>query len=242
MTVWTPAGASRAGLPPVLAVILALALALVLIPSRSVVFGEEASLAEDPPTSLGSQTLARVAQAFSSLETFRAEFDQTQEWLGMEEEATFKGTLYLMRPNKFRIEYSEPEGHLQVSDGTQVWTYVPENEQVLLTRLDPDQQGGDILRRILEESTARPEVEQVELERGSARVLTLIPPSGFELLEVRLWIEAEADRILRYEMLESSGNRTTYRLTKTRENPKLEATLFHFEPPQGIPVVEVGAP
>ena len=52
----------------------------------------------------------------------------------------------------------------------------------------------------------------------------------------------DSGRILQYEFTEMAGNRTTYRLTKTEEDPDLDEALFRFKPPSGVPVVEVGAP
>lgn len=190
----------------------------------------------------GPAVLARVAEPFRALESFRAEFVREDHWIGMDEPVEYEGTLYLDRPNRFRIEYDEPAGHLQVSDGQKVWTYVPENEQVLLTRLDPSLENRDFLTRILEESEADSTVRRTELDGQVVELLSLDPPLDLELSEVRLWVAAGSDRILQYELIERSGNRSTYRLTKVEENPRLEASLFDFEPPDGVPVVEVGVP
>lgn len=196
--------------------------------------------AETPGTP-GEIVLAAVARPFLALESFQADFVQTQHWVGMDEPAISNGTLYLLRPNRFRIEYREPKGHLQLSDGRVVWTYVPENGEVLKAEL-PEGGGGDLLRRILAESRADSMVGSEEVEGRTCRVLTLRPSEDLGLALVRLWTKGPSDAILQYEFEDGSGNRSLYRLDRTRENPPLKASLFSFTPPPGVPVVEVGAP
>ncbi|MCB9462557.1 MAG: outer membrane lipoprotein carrier protein LolA [Candidatus Eisenbacteria bacterium] len=200
----------------------------------------EATRAESADeTSPAQAALQRAAEPFLRLHTFKAEFVQTQEWVGMDDPSFFRGVLYLERPNKFRKEYSEPAGTLQLCDGETVYTYVPENEQVLAVTLPRDGRA-DILGRILEESVAHPEVAEADLDGIAVRILTLDPPDGLELESVRLWTRSDSGAILQYELNELSGNRDTYRLIETWSDPKLDPNLFQFEPPKGVPVVEVG--
>ncbi len=187
----------------------------------------------------GARLLAEVSIPFFSVSRFRAEFVQTQEWVGMDDPAFYRGTLFLDRPNKFRIEYAEPAGHLQVCDGKRVYTYVPENEQVLVTYL-PEDGRADILGRILEESRPQPEILNDELEGSPVRVLVLEPPLELELAEVRIWTRANSDAILQYELVELSGNRSTYRFLETWDDPEMDPSLFEFTAPPGVPLVEVG--
>ena len=204
--------------------------------------GSSARTAE-PPLSAGAQLLAQIVADLQSLETFRAEFEQRQEWVGMDPTPAYRGTLSLLRPNRFRLEYREPAGHLQVSDGKKVWTFIPENGEVLAADLEgAPGGGGDLLRWVLTHGKARPEVARETLAGRPARALTLDPDPGLGLSLVRIWTEAEAPGIRQYEITDESGNRTTYLLTRTERNPRLAEELFHFTPPEGIPVVELGAP
>jgi outer membrane lipoprotein carrier protein len=194
-------------------------------------------------TTPGEAALREIAGQLLGLESFRADFEQSQEWIGMESPAMAKGTLYLHRPNLFRIEYAEPKGHLQVSDGTQVWTWVPENGEVLVVPLTGGPGGsGDPLRWVLETSRAEPAVLADTVDGHPARVIVLIPASGSGLRRVRLWTRPGSPDLIRYEYEDDGGNRTVYRLTHSRKNPGLDDDLFRFVPPPGVPVVELGAP
>jgi outer membrane lipoprotein carrier protein len=191
----------------------------------------------------GARALREIASDLQSLETFQAEFEQRQEWVGMDPSPPYRGTLYLKRPNLFRIEYREPAGHLQVSDGTKVWTWIPENGEVLVAVLEnAGAGGGDLLRWVLTHSRAEAEIVSETLDDGPARRLTLQPEEGLGLTRVRLWTSPGSANVRQYEVTDAAGNVTVYRLRKTRRNPGLADDLFRFSPPDGVPVVELGAP
>lgn len=195
------------------------------------------------PGTPGQVLLDAFARKFGALETFEAAFTQSQEWVGADASPEWRGTLYLKRPNLFRVEYDEPKGHLQVSDGKTVWTYVPENGEVLSAKLDSTAgAGGDVLRWILETGTAEPEVTETEVKGKSVLELSLLPQAGLGLSRVRIWISPKTLELVRYEITDSSGNRNLYTLGETRKNPKLSNELFRFVPPDGVPVVQLGAP
>lgn len=237
----TPAARWRGG------AILALAVALLLgargTARAQVPAVQRASEASAVPVTPGAAALREVAGLLLGLDSYQATFEQTQEWVGMDAPAMARGTLYLRRPNLFRIEYSEPKGHLQVSDGGRVWTWVPENGEVLLARLSDGPGGsGDPLRWVLGNGRAEPEVAADTVAGQPARRIVLIPAEGSGLKRVQLWTRPGSPDLIGYEYEDDGGNRTLYRLTHTRKNPRLDAGLFRFTPPPGVPVVELGAP
>lgn len=216
--------------------------------------GGSVSLAQAPPAppggaegaaplTPGAAVLREIAGLLLGLDTFEAEFEQTQEWVGLDAPAAARGTLYLRRPNLFRIEYSQPRGHLQVSDGSRVWTWVPENGEVLLARLSGGPgAGSDPLRWVLENGVADSSVVTETVDGGPSRSIVLVPAEGAGLKRVRLWTRPGSPDLIRYEYEDDGGNRTLYRLIHARKNPRLEVGLFRFTPPSGVPVVELGAP
>jgi outer membrane lipoprotein carrier protein len=191
----------------------------------------------------GEQLLRGFASHFRALATFEADFVQTQDWAGMDDAPLWKGKLYLRRPNLFRIEYTEPPGHLQVSDGKTVWTYVPENGEVLAARLDSTSgPGGDILRWVLDTGQAEPDVAQIQVEGKPALMVSLLPAAGLGLSKVRLWIRPGSLDLCQYEIIDSSGNSNLYLLSRAKGNPKLSDEFFRFTPPAGVPIVQLGSP
>ncbi len=232
----TPRTASAAHVCPAL-VLLIWVVCLHALPARAVSEPDAAGVSD------GQRLLDRLSGVYLGMETLRIDFIQTQDWVGMEDIPPWRGSLLLMRPDRFRIEYEEPAGHLQVGDGERVWTYVPENAEVLVTRVsDTGGAGGDLLRWILETGMPDPEVPQVTLRSEPALVLTLRPAEGLGIEMVRIWNEPDGPGILQYEMLDSSGNRNLYRVVSMRPNEEIDPSVFRFQAPNGVPVIELGSP
>lgn len=72
---------------------------------------------------------AVVAERYSSITDYIAEIEMTTE------EETLEGTLFYRRPNLVRINFSEPEDQVLVSDGSTLTVYIPEYDVVLNQRL-----------------------------------------------------------------------------------------------------------
>lgn len=68
---------------------------------------------------------ATVAERYSAINDYVAEIEITTE------EETLAGTLYYRRPNDVRIDFTEPEDQVLVSDGEELQVYVPEYDVVL---------------------------------------------------------------------------------------------------------------
>ncbi|RMF95463.1 MAG: outer membrane lipoprotein carrier protein LolA, partial [Candidatus Schekmanbacteria bacterium] len=54
----------------------------------------------------------------------------------LEKTFTFKGEMYIRRPDKFRWEITSPDEQLIVIDGENLWIYTKENNQVIREKAD----------------------------------------------------------------------------------------------------------
>src|SRR6266446_5807881 len=89
------------------------------------------------PSLIGAEVLyvhalARaVDEHYNRLRTLQAEFTELYRGSGIER--TESGTLWLKKPGKMRWEYRSPREKLFVSDGKNVWFYVPDDRQARKT-------------------------------------------------------------------------------------------------------------
>jgi len=146
------------------------------------------------------------------------------------------GTLAFMRPGRFRWTYAKPYAQVIVGDGSKVWIYDEDLNQVTVRPLD----------RALGSTPAALLAGSGEIERA----FTLIDQGEKDGLE---WVEARprdkdsnfesirmgfgASGLERMELADSFGQTTVLTFSDMRRNPKLDPALFKFVPPKGADVI-----
>jgi outer membrane lipoprotein carrier protein len=173
------------------------------------------------------------------------------------------GKVYFSRPGRMRWEYESPEQKLFISDGKTVWFYVPYDHTVtraaikestdwrtplaLLTGkaklsqlcqtldLSAETPGahGDVVLR------CRPRGEQAK-PKGSAEddLGASIAPVSDEFDEVLLEVNPATGELADVRVREPGGVELEYRFGNWQENLPLTESLFHFEAPRGVAIVE----
>jgi len=179
---------------------------------------------------------------------------------GMQAES---GKVYFSRPGRMRWEYESPEQKLFISDGKTVWFYVPSDHTVtraaikestdwrtplaLLTgkaklsqlcqTLDVSSESagaqGDVVLR------CRPRGEKAK-PRGSAEddAEASIAPVNDQFDEVLLEVNPATGELADVRVREPGGIELEYRFGNWQENLPLTESLFHFEAPAGVAIVE----
>ena len=146
------------------------------------------------------------------------------------------GTLAFQRPGRFRWTYAKPYAQLIVGDGSKVWVYDADLNQVTVRRLD----------RALGSTPAALLAGSKEIERafklsdqGEKDGLEWVDAqpreqqSNFE--SIRLGFGSAG--LERMELADSFGQTTELTFTAMRRNPKLDPALFKFVPPKGADVI-----
>jgi outer membrane lipoprotein carrier protein len=146
------------------------------------------------------------------------------------------GTLEFSRPGKFRWVYHKPYEQLIVGDGSKLWLYDADLEQVTERRL------GDALGS----SPAALLAGSNEIEKffnlkdvgkqGGVEWLEARPKDRESTFEsVRMGF---ADKQLTaMELRDNFGQTTLLRFSKMERNPRLNASEFKFVPPKGADVI-----
>jgi outer membrane lipoprotein carrier protein len=156
--------------------------------------------------------------------------------------ATESGRLYLERPGKLRWDYLDPEKKIALLLGDRTALYLEEERVMSRGRLSGDQGLFPRLlagrERVGDFFTATLVATPSTGGRGAFR-LRLVPKGGQgAMTEVTLTLRPPAFLIEGAELLDETGNRTTYTFSNVRRNLALPAGLFAFEPPPGTEVVD----
>ena len=186
----------------------------------------------------GAETARQQLDEFlTGLETLRAEFAQSllDEKGQVVDES--RGTLYLVRPDRFRWDYRDPYPQLIVADGKQVWMYEPDLEQATV-RAQRDLVGSTPAALL---STTEPVEERFEVaELGAGddgyRWLGLTPKdSSASFVAIRVGFNASVLKMM--ELEDTFGQTTRIVFSQLTRNPVIDGAKFLFEPPAGTDVI-----
>ena len=179
----------------------------------------------------------RLEHFLDNLETFSAGFEQILSNEFGEEIETSVGVVYLMTPGKFHWAYYEPYSQFIISNGITLWIYDEDLEQVTIRRMSDSIEnspaavlGGDI------DIDAHYVVIDLEAKDG-INWLELTPrdnDSQYDSIRLGFNNENLAEMIL----FDNLGQETRIRFLDAKRNLTLDHSLFVFDPPEGVDVID----
>ena len=154
------------------------------------------------------------------------------------------GSVVLQVPGKMRWSYEKPEPSLVVSDGRTLWLYDPAfGEAQKLPVTDEGYLSGAAIQFLLGQGNLREEfsIEARACEISSAE-LRLTPREAATYEFLTIWVDPTDGLIQRTEVADLLGNRTLVEFRDMAVNQKPDDSVFEFEPPEGVSVVELTPP
>jgi outer membrane lipoprotein carrier protein len=189
------------------------------------------------------QVVAGVENTYGKINDLRAEFTQTAHNKSLEQDIKAQGVVYLKKGGKMRWDYKSPAPQQIVSDGTSLWVYTPELNQVNKGNAPKALAGpaGSFLSglgKLREEFTVR-FLNPASPRDGAGRpVLDLTPKQPTPLLTRLVLTVDPKDFVVRQAVLyDQFQNTVTMSFNKVQINPGLSDTLFVFTPPKDAAVV-----
>ena len=193
---------------------------------------------------LFSMSATAEAGAISSLKNFaqntrtvRAEFLQTVLDKSGNAIQRGGGTMQFERPGKFRWSYEKPYEQLIVGDGTRIWFYDRDLEQVTVRALDAAL-GSSPAALLAGSSEIENSFRLTDLGlQGDIEWLEAIPKARESTFEwVRLGF-TQKGVLKTMELHDHFGQTTVLTFSGLEQNPVLAPELFEFSPPQGADVI-----
>ena len=203
---------------------------------------------------LASRMEARYRSAKTLQATFLERYAENGSLLRSE-----AGTAYFRRPGKMRWEYEQPEKDLFLVDGKTAWFYVPTDHTV--TRV-PAKQSGDLrtpLALLAGQTKISRVCTRVELAEGekplregdamlrckvrtqkqdaasAAEPDNALDAGGSD--EVFFEVARDSGELARLIVRQAGGIEVEFRFENWRFNPALPDTMFRFQPPAGVAIV-----
>ena len=200
------------------------------------------------PAAAPAQELEQVVDAleatYGKMTDLRADFTQVARNQSLGQDVKAEGTVYLKKGGKMRWEYKSPSPQQIVSDGTHLWVYTPELNQVNKGDAPKSLAGpaGSFLQglgKVREEFAVR-FLNPANKTDGSGRpVLDLTPKKPTPLLtRLVLTLDPKENYVVRQAVLyDQLQNTVTMSFNRIAVNSGLSDTLFAFTPPKGTAVV-----
>jgi len=184
-----------------------------------------------------------VEATYGKITDLRAEFTQTARNKSLGQDIKAEGVVLLKKGGKMRWDYKSPAPQQIVSDGTSLWVYTPELNQVNKGDAPKALAGpaGSFLSGLgkLREEFAVRFLNPASPRDGAGRpVLDLTPKQPTPLLTRLVLTVDPKDYIVRQAVLyDQLQNTVTMSFSKVAINSGLSDGLFVFTPPKGAAVV-----
>jgi len=191
----------------------------------------------------GPAELARsIQQQYDKVRDFSASFEHRYRGGVLRKEAVERGTMQVKKPSRMRWTYESPERKVFVADGTRIYSYIPEDRQVIVAPVPAQGEattpalflsGHGSLPRDFEASfPAEPD------PAPGTYSLKLVPhrrEAEYDWLV--LVVDRGTYRLRKLITADAQGGQSTFTFTDVRENVGIPDSAFRFTIPRGVDVV-----
>lgn len=189
-----------------------------------------------PVVHAGDSARADLEAFAHGLHAVTAHFSQTLTDANGHRGQTSSGTLALETPRELRWQTDKPYQQLIVADGSRVWMYDPDLQQVTVRRQD-NAEAHSPLTVLTDMSQLDRQFKVIESGRRDGlqwlRLSARNPNARFDYAELGF----DGSVLRRMVFRDQLGNVSEIRFSDWKRNPKLPASTFNFTPPKGADVI-----
>lgn len=147
------------------------------------------------------------------------------------------GRVALSTPRLFRWEYVKPYEQLIVADGSKVWVYDPDLQQVTVREQGVEEQNSP-LSALIDPGKLD---QQFNVSDGGSRDglewLALTPKNEGDASFQSARLGFDGNGLAQMEVVDAVGQRTAIRFSGWKRNPSFAANTFKYIPAAGVDVV-----
>jgi outer membrane lipoprotein carrier protein len=200
--------------------------------------------AQAGPARRSPADLARDLQAkYERIQSFSADFEHVYEGGVLRKKVSEHGTVVVRKPGQMRWTYTTPEKKEFVSDGRKLYSYIPDDKQVIVSPVPPADEAsspalflagkGSITRDFNASAASVPGLGPDE------EALQLVPRKPQEEYDWLVLVVARGSLALRRLVTtDAQGGTSTFVFSRFRENVPLPADAFVFKIPRGVEVID----
>lgn len=194
-----------------------------------------------------TELAAALQRKYDGIKDFSADFVHAYEGGVLHKQITERGTLLVKKPGKMRWEYTAPERKLFVSDGLKMYSYIPQDKQVIVSSVPTGDDattptlflaGKGNLTRDFTPSLVRPP----DTAPAGSRALKLVPKSPQREYEwLTLVVDPATMAIRGLVTTDAQGGVSSFSFTNLKENINPADKEFAFKIPRGVDVVSASS-
>ena len=211
-----------------------------LATSLVLVAGVAAQTSRPAPEALAKS----LQQRYQGIKDFSADFVHNYRGGVLKTQTQERGKVIVKKPSRMHWTYMTPEKKEFVSDGVKVYSYIPEDKQVIVSDVPPDDQAttpamflagkGDIVRDFA--------ASYVDSTIPGTVALKLVPKQSepdYEYLVVT--VDPASLQIRALTTRDHEGGDSTLVFTNLKENQGISDKEFAFRVPRGVDVITNGS-
>jgi outer membrane lipoprotein carrier protein len=187
---------------------------------------------------------AKIQKYYDSTKDYSAEFTQVYTRVALSRTSESSGKVSIKKPGMMRWEYTKPAQKLFVSDGSKLFIYEPEEEQVIV---DPHFKTAELSTsisflwgqgRLGDAFTAAiADPKKYGAPEGTS-VLELTPKKDATYTKLVLVLDEKGAQVVESILYETSGNTNRFKFKNAKLNAGLKDELFKFTPPSGVEIIQ----
>ena len=202
------------------------------------------------PVVAGAQTrqnpgalASALQQRYQGVRDFTADFVQTYRGGVLRTETRERGTVSVKKPGRMRWVYTSPERKEFVSDGQKIYSYIPEDRQVLVSQVPPENEASTPVLFLTGKGDIAKDFTHAFVDSAVPGTLALkLTPRRSEP-EYEYLIVAVNPVTLQIRALttrDRQGGESTLRFDNLKENKGISDKDFAFSIPRGVDVITDG--
>ena len=202
-----------------------------------------ATCAAMPQVRPSADELATALQTkYAAVTDFSASFTHKYRGGLLKKEAIERGTVLIKKPGRMRWTYDSPERKVFVADGRRIYSYIPEDRQVIVSEVPPGDEAttpalfltgkGNLTRDFLvslpEVADPTPDTYTLKFtpQRREAEYDWMILVVDRTTLQIRTLVTVDAQ-----------GGQSTFIFSNIRQNAGIPDSQFQFTIPRGVDVI-----
>ncbi len=182
-----------------------------------------------------------LQQRYRGIRDFSASFVHTYRGGVLRTQTREQGTVAVKKPGMMKFVYTSPEKKEFVSDGRKVYSYIPDDKQVIVASVPPEDQATTPALFLAGKGDIARDFTAAYVDSGLAGTLGLKLTPRRQEPEYEYFVLAVDPSTLQWRALttrDRQGGESTLTFSNLKENQGIPDKEFAFRIPRGVDVID----